>query len=60
LKKVVVVIEGLVEVRLEGKKLKMIDTSSDLGFIPSKILVVQDGKEQLAVFNEWLYWKKVE
>jgi len=60
LKKVVVVIEGLVEVLFEGKDLKMIDSSSTvIGTMSGKILVVQNGNEQLAVFRDWLYWKKV-
>lgn len=66
MKKVVVVIRdtevagGLGSVEFKGKDLKMIDAASSLDFVPNKILIVKDGNEQLAVFNDWLYWKKVE
>jgi len=61
LKKVVVVVKFTnADVTLEGNDLKMIDSASAMVAFSGKMLVVKDGKEQIAVFNEWLYWKKLE
>jgi len=29
------------------------------GYYGSELLIVKDGKEELAVFKDWLYWKKI-
>ena len=46
------------EETFEGKDLKVMDTST-IG-INSKILIIKDGDEDLAVFRDWMYWKKLE
>jgi len=58
LKKIVVVVNKDKEVLIEGDNLKIIDkvsTSSQIG-----LLVIMDGIVNIAVFQEWLYWKKIE
>jgi len=48
----------------EGKCLIVINKLPDLSYsgsyYGSELLIVKDGKEELAVFKDWLYWKKVE
>ena len=71
MKKVVVVVDKTInycgdslrldewrEEEFEGKSLKVID-ASEIG-LTSKMLIVKDGNEELAVFRDWMYWKKVE
>jgi len=58
LKKVVVVTKET-EIKFEGNDLKMVDSSSGMTW-GGKTLIVNDGKKQLAVFNEWLYWKNLD
>ena len=68
LKKVVVVVDKTINycgttLRLdewrqetfEGKNLKVFDATS----FNLKVLVVKDGEEELAVFRDWMYWKKI-
>jgi len=48
----------------EGKCLTVINKLPDVSYTGtyygSELLIVKDGKEELAVFKDWLYWKKVE
>ena len=46
------------EETFEGKNLEVLDTST-VG-VGAKLLIVRDGSENLAVFRDWMYWKKLE
>ena len=65
LKRVVVVVDGE-HIEFEGKTLAVYNRSTaEIGSIDSgsEILIVKEGGEEgkeLAVFQKWDYWKKIE
>jgi len=56
-----VVVECGEPVFFEGEDLKVINRGNTLSSMEkNNILVIMDGKEELGVFQTWLYWKKIE
>jgi len=45
------------DVTFEGENLEVLDTKGVEG--TSDVLVIKDGKEHIAVFNTWIYWRKI-
>ena len=56
--KVVVVTAQSGSVELQGRKLRMINTTTD----QKSLLVVYDdeNEKELAVFNDWLFWRNID
>jgi hypothetical protein len=64
LKRVLVVVHDEKEF-FEGTNLEVINRPAQVDIASTRIigpelLIVKDGKQELAVFQEWAYWKKVE
>lgn len=60
MKDIVVVVEGK-NIPVKGQNLKVLDTSfiSGSGSVSGRLLVVKEGRDNIAVFQKWDYWLSV-
>jgi len=56
MKKVVVVVENE-KIVFQGEHLEVIDSGFDTS--ASKVLVIKESKNNIAVFNHWNYWREI-
>lgn len=59
LKKVVVVVNEDSKEFFEAEDLRVINPGS-VANVQVPVLVIMDGKKDIAVFRKWHYWKKLE